>query len=186
MVKHWPHSAVVAVTFAVVVLSDGCAEKRERAYPWATAITVRPHSPVPAPGYTPPPIDDAAPDLPWDFAPASGLAVTRQPARPRVPVQPAPEPAGSAKPDPLSLEPQLSQQEIAAAQQQMNESLGIAQRNLVTAKSHQLNPTQNDLASKVNSFLEETRAAVKDGDWARARNLARKAQLLSEELAGSL
>ncbi len=68
----------------------------------------------------------------------------------------------------------------------MNESLGIEQRNLVTAKSRQLNATQNDLASKVNSFLEETKTAVKDGDWARARNLARKAQLLSEELAGSL
>jgi hypothetical protein len=68
----------------------------------------------------------------------------------------------------------------------MNESLGIAQRNLVTAKGHQLSTTQSDLASKVNLFLEETKAAVKDGDWARARNLARKAQLLSEELASSL
>jgi len=186
MVKRWPHSALVAAATAVVLLSDGCAEKRARAYPWATAIAVRPHAPVLAPGYTPPPIDDDAPDLPWDFAPTSKLAVTRQPARPRVPVQPAPEPAGSVKSDPLSLAPQLSQQEIADAQQQMNESLGIAQRNLVTAKSRRLNATQNDLASKVNSFLEETKTAVKDGDWARARNLARKAQLLSEELAGSL
>jgi len=186
MVKRWPHSAVVAAAIAVALLSDGCAEKRARAYPWATAIAVRPHAPVLAPGYSPTPIDASAPDLPWDFAPASGLAVTHQPPRPRVPVPPAPEPAESAKPDPLSLAPQLSHQEIAEAQQQMNESLGIAQRNLVTAKSHRLNATQNDLASKVNSFLEEAKAAVKDGDWTRARNLARKAQLLSEELAGSL
>ncbi|HVH50397.1 MAG TPA: hypothetical protein VM781_01925, partial [Candidatus Bathyarchaeia archaeon] len=60
------------------------------------------------------------------------------------------------------------------------------QRNLVVAKNRQLNATQSDLASKVNSFVDESKAAVKDGDWARARNLARKAQLLSEELAGSL
>ena len=186
MVKRWRQSAVVAAGIVAVLLSDGCAEKRARAYPWATAITVKPHPPVLAPGYTPPQIDESAPDLPWDFAPPPSLVVSRQPARPRVPVQPAPEPAGSAKPDPLSLEPQLSPQEIAAAQQQMNESLGIARRNLLTAKNHQLNTTQSDLASKVNSFLEETKAAVKDGDWARARNLARKAQLLSEELASSL
>jgi outer membrane murein-binding lipoprotein Lpp len=186
MVKRWPQSAVVAAGIVAVLLSDGCAEKRARAYPWATAVTVKPHPPVLAPGYTPPQIDESAPDLPWDFAPPPSLVVSRQPARPRVPVQPAPEPAGSAKSDPLSLAPQLSPQEIASAQQQMNESLGIAQRNLVTAKGHQLNTTQSDLASKVNSFIEETKAAVKDGDWARARNLARKAQLLSEELASSL
>jgi outer membrane murein-binding lipoprotein Lpp len=186
MVKRWPQSAVVATSIAAILLPGGCAEKRARAYPWATAITVKPHAPVLAPGYTPPQIDESAPDLPWDFAPPPSLVVSRQPARPRVPVQPPPEPAGSAKSDPLSLEPQLSPQEIAAAQQQMNESLGIAQRNLLTAKNRQLNATQSDLASKVNSFLEETQAAAKDGDWARARNLARKAQLLSEELASSL
>jgi outer membrane murein-binding lipoprotein Lpp len=186
MVKRRQRSAMIAAAIAAVLFSDGCAEKRTRAYPWATAIVVRPHALVPAPGYTPQPIDESAPDLPWDFAPPSSLTIARQPARPRVAVQPAPEPAGSAKSDPLSLAPQLSPQEIAAAQQEMNESLGIAQRNLVTAKNHQLNATQSDLASKVNSFVDESRAAVKDGDWARARNLARKAQLLSEELAGSL
>jgi outer membrane murein-binding lipoprotein Lpp len=186
MVKRWPHSTLVAAAIAVVLLSDGCAEKRARAYPWATAITVRPNSPVPVPGYTPPQIDESAPDLPWDFAPPPSLAVSRQPARPRVAVQPAPEPAGSAKTEAPSLAPQLSQQEIAAAQQEMNESLGIAQRNLLSAKNHKLNATQSDLASKVNSFVDESKAAAKDGDWARARNLARKAQLLSDELASSL
>jgi hypothetical protein len=186
MVKRWPHYAVVSAAVAALVLSDGCAEKRARAYPWATAITARPNAPVPAAAYTPPQIDESAPDLPWDFAPPPSLAVSRQPTRPRVAVQPAPEPAGSAKPDPLSLAPQLSQQEIAAAQQEMNDSLGIAQRNLATAKNHRLNATQSDLASKVNSFVDESKAAAKDGDWARARNLARKAQLLSDELASSL
>ncbi|HMH79549.1 MAG TPA: hypothetical protein VK514_04970, partial [Candidatus Acidoferrum sp.] len=98
----------------------------------------------------------------------------------------APEPAESAKTEAPLLAPQLSQQEIAAAQQQMNESLSVAQRNLESARNHRLNPTQTDLASKVNSFVEESKAAVKEGDWARARNLARKAQLLSDELASSL
>jgi hypothetical protein len=186
MAKRWPQSAVIALTIALALLGDGCAEKRASAYPWATAIAVRPHAPVPAPGYTPPVIDESAPDLPWDFAPAPGLAVSRQPTRPRAPVQPAPEPPENAKTEAPLLAPQLSQQEIAAAQQQMNESLGIAKRNLDTAKNHKLNATQTDLASKVTSFVEESKVAVKEGDWARARNLARKAQLLSDELASSL
>jgi hypothetical protein len=84
------------------------------------------------------------------------------------------------------LAPQLSEQEIAVAQQQMNESVAIAQKNLSTAKGHRLNPTQSDLASKVNSFLQESKDAVREGDWTRARNLAKKAQVLSEELAQSL
>ena len=82
--------------------------------------------------------------------------------------------------------PQLSQQETAAAQQQMNDSIAAAQRNLVSAKNHRLNSLQTDLASKVNSFLEESRIAAKEGDWTRAKNLAKKAQVLSEELAQSL
>jgi len=68
----------------------------------------------------------------------------------------------------------------------MNDSVAIAQRNLDAAKGRTLNPTQTDLASKVTSFLRESKDAVRDGDWTRARNLAKKAQLLSEELAASL
>jgi len=84
------------------------------------------------------------------------------------------------------LAPQLSEQEVSAAQQQMNESIAVAQRNLANAKNHQLNATQSDLASKVNSFLDESKTAVKDGDWTRAKNLAKKAEVLSQELAPSL
>jgi len=169
----------------------GCAEKHTRVVPWATAIQVRPHVPASAPGYNPPPTEESAPDLPWGFeASAANLVVTRQPSRPRVATaQPAAEPPGTGTATetqtPL-LVPQLSQQETAAAQQQMNDSIAAAQRNLDSAKNHRLNSIQTDLASKVNSFLEESRVAAKDGDWTRAKNLAKKAQVLSEELAQSL
>jgi len=42
------------------------------------------------------------------------------------------------------------------------------------------------LTSKVSSFLQESKLAARDGDWTRARNLAKKARVLSEELAASL
>jgi hypothetical protein len=176
--------SAAALVIAAVLLAEGCAERRPHAVPWATAIYVRPRKPVPAPGYKPPPIDELAPDLPWDFAaPPSRLVVARQPVRPRVAVPPPTESAGSAKTETPSLAPQLSPQEVAAAQQQMSESVTVARRNLTNAKNHSLSAVQTDLVSKVNSFLEESKAAVKDGDWTRAKNLAKKAQVLSEELA---
>ena len=185
--KCCPQSAFLAAVAAAALLAQGCAERTPRAFPWATAIYVRPHLPEAAPGYKSPSLEEPAPDLPWDFAPPpAGLVATRQPARPHVAVQPAPEPAETVKTDAPSLAPQLSEQEIAAAQQQMNESIAVAQRNLANAKNRQLNATQNDLASKVNSFIDDSKSAVKDGDWTRARNLAKKAQVLSEELAQSL
>jgi len=173
--------------FLAALLLPGCAEKKITApRPWPAVINVRPILPAAA-AAVPAESEESAPDLQWDFAPPpSDLIVTWQPARPRVTVQPPADAADLAKPAAPSLAPQLSEQEIALAQSQMNDSVAIAQRNLDAAKGRTLNPTQTDLASKVTSFLRESKDAVRDGDWTRARNLAKKAQLLSEELAASL
>jgi hypothetical protein len=177
----------IAAITGVTLLLQGCAERKTRTHQWAAAITVHPRNPVPAPGYEPTAIDDTPPDLQWELPPPpSHLVTVRQPLRPRSTPQPAPEPSGNAKTDAPLLAPQLSEQEITAAKQQMNESVAVARKNLATAKSHRLNAMQIDLASKVNSFLDESRDAAKYGDWTRARNLAKKAQVLSEELTASL
>jgi flagellin-specific chaperone FliS len=42
------------------------------------------------------------------------------------------------------------------------------------------------LASKVRSFMAEAKEAARTGDWIRARNAAKKAEVISQELAGSL
>src|SRR5512137_2615654 len=85
MSKRRSNARAIASVLAATLFSTGCAEKRPRAYPWATAIHVRPHVPLPAPGYNPPPIEESAPDLPWEFLPsAANLVVARQPAKPRV------------------------------------------------------------------------------------------------------
>jgi hypothetical protein len=176
--------------FAAALLLPGCAEKKINApRPWQAAVNVRPilPAPVPAPADRTAAAEESAPDLPWDFVPpASNLSVPRQPVRPRVSVQQPAEAGDVQKPAAPSLAPQLSEQEIAAAQSQMSDSVAIAQKNLDAAKGRTLNPTQTDLASKVTSFLQESKDAVREGDWTRARNLAKKAQLLSEELAASL
>lgn len=181
------HRFPFALFAVAAVFLPGCAEKQVKVRPWIASINVRPLIPAPAPGYEPHYADEAAPDLPWIFPPPpSSLTVARQPTRPRV-VTPQPSEAiDSRQPATLSLAPELSPQEIAAAQSQMNESLAIAQRNLDATRGRKLNPAQSDLASKVASFLQDSKDAARDGDWTRARNLAKKAQVLSEELSALL
>jgi len=181
------HLAPCVFPFLSILLLSGCAEKQVRVRPWATAIAVRPHLVARLPATPPDLTEIEAPELALESPPLpSPLSISRQPVRPRVPAQPIPEAAGSNKPLAPSLEPELSAQEVAAARQQINDSVMIAQRNLESAKGRTLNPTQADLTSKVSSFLQESKQAVRDGDWTRARNLAKKAQVLSEELAASL
>jgi hypothetical protein len=80
----------------------------------------------------------------------------------------------------------LSPQEIAAARQQLNESTAVAQKNLDAAKGRSLNPTQADLTSKVSAFLQESKQAVREGDWTRAQKSREEGEVLSQELAASL
>jgi hypothetical protein len=172
---------------ASALLLQGCAQRQVRARPWATAIAVRPHLTHPVQASLPDLAEVEAPELSVDLPPwPSFLNSSRQPARPRVAVQPTPEAAESHKPPAPLLEPELTPQEVAAAQQQLNQSTAIAQKNLNSTKGRSLNPTQADLTSKVAAFLQESKQAVREGDWTRARNLAKKAQVLSEELAASL
>jgi hypothetical protein len=83
------------------------------------------------------------------------------------------------------ISPQLTPQESTVAQQQANQSLGIAEKNLESVRGKKLNPTQSDLVSKITGFIKDAHEAAKIADWNRARSMAKKAQVLSEELAGS-
>ncbi len=90
------------------------------------------------------------------------------------------------KPEVPLIAPQLTTEEAAAAKQQTNQSLDIAEKNLVNVRGKNLSPAQTDLASKVRNFVSDARDAARANDWVRARDLAKKAQVLSEELAKSL
>jgi len=179
-------SSILLVLPAFLAL-QGCAEKQVRVRPWAAAIAIRPNLPGPSVDTQPDSLAAAAPDLSLELPSLpSPLSLNKQPVRPRVPAPLAPEAAESRKPPAPSLEPELSPQEIAAAQQQLNESTAVAKKNLDAARGHSLNPTQADLTSKVSAFLQESKQAVREGDWTRAKNLAKKAEVLSQELAASL
>jgi hypothetical protein len=183
------HVWVAGLCLSAVVLS-GCAERRVQAkagaFPWKTAAMARPvrlEVTASADDQT----ADFAPEFDLDVpAPPSPLAaVNGTPQRPRVPAAPSGQ-NNAAKFEPPQIVPQLTAQETEAAQQQTNLSLSIAERNIGTARGRTLNAAQSDLASKVRSFVTEAREAAHIGDWTRASNAAKKAQVLSEELARSL
>lgn len=156
--------------------------------PWATAVQVRP-APQAHPALTSEALEDAVPELRLEFPPfpIHLIPVRTAPPRPHV----SAPPSAGADTDAEKLEapmiaPQLSPQETAAAQRETNQSLTVADKNLASTRGKRLNAAQTDLASKIRGFLKDAREAAQMGDWSRARSLAKKAQVLSEELAGSL
>ena len=181
-------SGVFILCVSVVALS-GCAARKVKAstFPWSASAHMRPLSPEVQQSQ----LDDASdliPNLQPEIAPPpSTLVLARSaPARPRVPASAPSQNEVPVKTNVPQLAPQLSAEETSAAQQQTSQSIGIAERNIGASKGKTLNAAQQDLASKVRSFMAEAREAARTGDWIRARNAAKKAEVLSQELAGSL
>jgi hypothetical protein len=63
-----------------------------------------------------------------------------------------------------------------------NQLLGSTEENLKKIAGRQLSSDQQDMVNQIRQFMEQSKAAVGDGDLDRARTLAWKAQVLSEEL----
>jgi hypothetical protein len=184
---------VSLTSLSLAFLSGGCVFFHRRPnIPWATAVQVRPTlQPHLANGDGAGDLD--APEISLDLAPMVAVMLPIRSAPPRPKVNPSPAPAASAPatdaekaPEAPTIAAQLSKEEFAAAQQETNQSLDIAEKNLASTRDKRLNAAQSDLVSKIKGFLKDAREAAQAGDWARARNLAKKAQVLSEELVRSV
>lgn len=181
---------LVSLTFCSMAFSmSSCAIRRKPAIPWATEVQVRPV--LQARTGTADDVDLVAPEFNIDLEPLASLLVPVRTAPPRPHVAPAPSPTPAApvaedKPPAPTIAPQLSKAEFAAAQQETNQSLDIAEKNLAATRGKTLNAAQSDLVSKIKGFLKDAREAARTGDWVLARNLAKKAQVLSEELLRSV
>ena len=183
---------VSLTSFSLAFLSGGCISffHRRPKIPWATAVQVRPALQAHAGGGEGGDLD--APDISLDLAPLMAMMVPIRTAPPRPHAAPPPPPANSSapatdaeKPEAPTIAAQMSKEESAAAQQETKQSLDIAEKNLASTSNKRLNAAQNDLVSKIKGFVKDAREAAQAGDWARARNLAKKAQVLSEELVHS-
>jgi hypothetical protein len=177
-----------AVLCSAAVLSTGCgAARRKPSFGWGAAAQARPKLPTAQPSG-----DETAvgsgPELQLVILPPpSALAAAHgAPSKPRGAMGSSTENNGSDKPEAPIIMPELTAEETAAAKQQTSQSLGVAERNLEATRGRSLTAAQTDLASKVRSFLSEARDAGRASDWLRARDLAKKAQVLSVELVKSL
>jgi len=155
---------------------------------WATEVQVKPVTQPRTAEVSSVP-DDLLPELQLELPPFPDhlISVRSAPPRPRVSTPPTAATGNDAeKLEAPMIALQVTPQESAVARQQTKQSLGIAEKNLESARGKSLNAAQSDLVSKITGFIKDAREAAQIADWSRARSLAKKAQVLSEELAGSL
>ncbi len=186
--RYFPFDPRIVFFIVMALWLSGCGVRKRPSIPWATAVQVKPavQSRAARQGGVP---EEAAPELRLELPPFATILIPVRsgPPRPRV----SPPSSVSAGTDAEKLEapmiaPQLTPQERAAAQQETNQSLSIAEKNLAGTRGKSLNAAQADLVSKIKGFLKDAREAAQTGDWSRARSLAKKAEVLSEELVQPL
>ncbi|MGB8492880.1 MAG: hypothetical protein WCE53_00615 [Candidatus Acidiferrum sp.] len=178
-----PRILLVPVCLSVMVCS-GCLVKKRPAAHFENLVLAPPVIPSPT-------VEGAlgeAPDLGLEPAPMPArLGPPRNPpARPKVAALPATEPAAAGKPSEPTIVPELSTGELEAAKADGQASLDAAERNLAATRGKALNAAQADLASKIRGFMDAAREAMRNSDWQRATNMAKKAEVLSRELAEGL
>ena len=162
-------------------LLSGCGVRRRPAVAWSTAVLVRPVLPLQPRQTVTDPLD-GAPDLQVELNAPPRLSTPRRvPPAPRLSL-PSGYSGDNHDADVLLLAPQLSAQETAAAQRETSQSISLAEKNLASIRGRSLSPAQADLASKARGFVADAKDAARAGDWDRARGLAKKAQVLSQDL----
>lgn len=88
---------------------------------------------------------------------------------------------GTSEPS-IQLEGGAVGDQAASQRDKANQMLGATEANLKKLVGLQLTQNQQDMVSQVRQFMQQSRTAVAAGDLERARTLAWKAELLSEEL----
>lgn len=119
-------------------------------------------------------------------------------SKPRVPAAVKPEPRQQAgaqtaqgpppppPANPTASRPRIRPVESAAEQQRMLTEIGARQRQvqdiLAKAKARQLSDAEKSAADRIQAFLDQTEAALKDKDLQQAEALSNRALLLCPEL----
>lgn len=167
---------------ACVVWASGCYTRRAPAKPVVNFIAaVHPQ----LPSVTQVELE-LPPDLPTEPQEPPQIGLGRmQPPKPHVAPTPAPEASAEKHVEP-TMTPEVTTEELTAAKAETQRDLDNTEKNLSLVQGKKLNPTQEDLVSKVRGFADNAREAMRSGDWVRARSLSKKAEVLSEQLAASL
>ncbi len=74
--------------------------------------------------------------------------------------------------------------QASSKKDEVNQLLGVTQENLKKIAAQPLNSNEQDTATQIRQFMDQSKAAIADGNLERARTLAWKAKTLSEDLVG--
>src|SRR5277367_6155463 len=173
----------------ISLLGVGCGEKKVQAAAPVSAPPAKAAIETPPPSTTAP--DTTAMPPVASQTPAPEIQASSETPPPMIaPAKPAPKPQKPVlEPEPATvaedhtrprapqISPQLTDDQRANYQRGIAEDIGVAEGNLKQSDGKRLNAQQTDLADKIRSFRDQSASAVKEGDLARAKNLAQKARL---------
>ena len=118
-----------------------------------------------------------------DPSAASGAAGAAKPAPPKsCPPERTVVPQGGTTEPRIQLAGGPTPAEAARKRDAVNQLLGATNQNLKKTAGWQLNSSQQDTITQTRQFVKQSEAAMAEGDLERARTLAWKAELLSEDL----
>jgi hypothetical protein len=192
MLRKIPGTARQVVICGSLLLSAGCHKKVVLVQPPFIRPTLAPApvatipEPEPVPDTTPPPIEPPAVAINPDALPAPLPAPSKPspPARARtVPV--TPEPVAPVTPIPApSLGVILSADERKKLEVEYQADLRQASEVLNSIRGRALTPSQNDTVDRARAFISQA-AQYHDRDLATAAEQARRARVLTQDLAGA-
>jgi hypothetical protein len=119
-------------------------------------------------------------------APAKPHATTKKKHTATVAGQPPPKKVvrqGSTADPTTQLAPGISQEQASRQRQTTTQLLSSTDAALQQLSWHQLNSDQQETVAQIRKFMQQSKAADKDGDSQLAYKLALKAHLLSDELS---
>jgi len=158
--------------------SSGCGDLPAAPVPTATGSTAT-STPPADPASSGPASSDPASSASNTSAQSSGTPAAPKPCPPpRIIVRHG----GTAEPS-IQLAGGPSNSQASHQRDVVNQLRGATEANLKRIAGQQLNSGQQDTVAQIRQFMDQSKTAVESGDLDRARTLAWKAELLSEELA---
>ena len=193
MLRKIPGTVRQLVICGSLLLSAGCHKKVALVQPPLILPTLAPAPvatipvPVPVPDTTPPPVSPAVAINPAPL-PAPPVTTPPKPSPPvrsrSVPVTPEPEPVAPVTPIPApSLGVILSADERKKLEDDYQTDLRQANEVLNSIR-RALTPSQADSVNRARAFISQA-AQYHDRDLATAAELARRARVLTQDLAGA-
>jgi hypothetical protein len=118
------------------------------------------------------------------------VKTSQSPAQPPAPQPTTPTTTAELHPTPnpgdaaaaVAIGPDISRAEAARDRQSTTNLLDTTEKQLKRVEGNNLSSDQQSMLTQIKTYISQSRKAITEGDYERASNLAKKAQLLTDEL----